>query len=419
MKKNITNEQKQTLTTQIITDNVLGSFLQYMPNPDDIVSGTSTSYETFRMMRTDPRIKSLLNKLKTTALNFPVMISQPDACPDDVFAFVKGNRLLTQKLYAKMKRMLSALDYGFSVSEVVWKTENGLWVPDNIITRKPDRFYFDQSWNCYWNSLGSKTKLDQNYKWLFYHHDPDDENPYGTSVLRCVYWAYMFKRAGYEFWLQATEKFSVKTIIALFQFDGDSATTQERANLIASQLLSVSSGSAAAVGNVSDIKEVGMSGDLIGFSSLVDACDTQISYGLTGQSIATSKTEGGSLALGEVQADLFYEDAKGIALEIQTVMQKVINWMIELNYGDSVVAPLIEFDVNRRASFEQVIKAIDSGVGVSKDALYTVYGLPKPRDDEDVFMKVTPGGSSTEKEKNLSDSGKKKILNRRKEIRIL
>jgi hypothetical protein len=57
----------------------------------------------------------------------------------------------------------------------------------------------------------------------------------------------------------------------------------------------------------------------------VDACDTQISYGLTGQTIATSKTEGGSLALGEVQADLFYEDAKGIALEGQALVQKIIN----------------------------------------------------------------------------------------------
>lgn len=418
MKKNISNEQKNTLTTQIITDNVLGSFLQYMPNPDDIISGTSTSYETYRMMKTDPRIKSLLNKLKTSALNFPMRIVQPEKCSDDVFGFVSKNRLLTQKLYAKMKRMLSALDYGFSVSEVVWNTENGMWIPDNIITRKPNRFYFDQNWNCYWNTLGSRTKLDQNYKWLFYHHDPDDENPYGTSVLRCVYWAYMFKRAGYEFWLQATEKFSVKTIIALFQYDGDAAATQERANLIASQLVSISSGSAAAVGNVSDVKELGMSGDLIGFSSLVDACDTQISYGLTGQSIATSKTDGGSLALGEVQADLFYEDAKGIALEIQGVLQKVINWMVELNYGDSVVAPIIEFDVNRRASFEQVIKAIDSGVSISKDALYTVYGLPKPRDDEDVFLKVIPEENSAGKEKNLSDSGKKKARNRR-ELRIL
>jgi hypothetical protein len=68
----------KTLTTQVITDNVLGSFLNYMPNPDDIVPVTFSSYDTYRQMRTDPRIKSLLNKLKTAALNFPINITQSE-----------------------------------------------------------------------------------------------------------------------------------------------------------------------------------------------------------------------------------------------------------------------------------------------------------------------------------------------------
>jgi hypothetical protein len=166
----------------------------------------------------------------------------------------------------------------------------------------------------------------------------------------------MFKRAGYEFWLQATEKFSVKTILAIFKSDGDEPKLQERAAVVAAQLMSISSGSAAAVGNVDSIHELGMSGDLAGFASLVDACDTQISYGLTGQTVATSKTEGGSLALGEVQADLFYEDAKGIALEGQALVQKIINWAVELNGYTGITPPAAEVDAERRASFEQVMK---------------------------------------------------------------
>jgi hypothetical protein len=74
----------KTLTTQIITDNALGSFLNYMPNPDDIVPGTLSAYDTYRQMRADPRIKSLLNKLKTAALNFPIHITQPEGCPNNV-----------------------------------------------------------------------------------------------------------------------------------------------------------------------------------------------------------------------------------------------------------------------------------------------------------------------------------------------
>lgn len=406
---------RKTLTTQIITSNALGSFLNYMPNPDDIVPGTMSSYDTYREMRTDPRVKSLLNKLKTAALNFPIHITQPEGCPDKVFAFVKSFDIWNN-LHQQLKRVYSGLDYGFSVSELVWRYEGGLYIPDIIITRKPERFVFGYDWQLYLIDHGSRKPLDQPYKWLKYRHDADDENPYGTSVLRCVYWPWMFKKAGYDFWLQATEKFSVKTILAIFKGEGDDNKIRGTARLIAEQLLSIQSGSAAAVANVDNIHEIGMSGDLVGFASLVDACDIQISYGLTGQSVATSKTDGGSLALGEVQADLFYEDAKGIALEGQALVQKIIDWAVELNGYAGVVSPLAEADTERKASFAQVMDAITHGVEVSRDALYYRYGLPRPRDEDDAFTRQAQAGFA------LSDSGqpgggKKKA--RRPLIRVL
>jgi hypothetical protein len=121
-----------------------------MPNPDDIVPGTLSSSDTYRQMRTDPRIKSLLNKLKIAALNFPIHITQPEGCPDNVFKFVKGFALWN-KLHQKLKRVYSGLDYGFSVSELVWRFEDGHYIPDNISTRKPERFIFGHDWKLYQN----------------------------------------------------------------------------------------------------------------------------------------------------------------------------------------------------------------------------------------------------------------------------
>lgn len=377
------------MTSTLISDNILGTFLNYMPNPDDIASGTRESYDTYRQMRSDPRIKSLLNKIKILTLNFACNFKQGEKCPDEVYQFIKEIPFF-RNLYKKEKRILSALDYGFSVSEVIWQNpadNGGKWIPETLITRKPERFYFDHSWNLYHSQPGIKQQLNQPYKWLVFQHDPDDENPYGTSVLRCVYWAWMFKRAGYEFWLQATEKFSVKSIIALFKSEGDEATLQTRASTIASMLLGVESGSASAVANVDTIHELSMSGSLNEFNELVEACDIQISYGLTGQSIATSKTTGGSLALGEVQAEMMYEDCKGIALELQNVLQKLVDWITVLNYGETVEPPKIEFDVAKKASFEQVISAIDHGIPVSKEALYDEYHLPRPANETDAFVR--------------------------------
>jgi phage gp29-like protein len=398
---------KKTMTGQLITDNQLGTFLNFLPNPDSIVAGTLDSYSTYREMRSDPRIKSLLGKLKTAALTYPLHIVQHDS-DEKVFDFIDSVALL--KSYKTQKRILSALDYGFSVSEVVWadpRNNDGKWRPETVITRKPERFVFGPDWKLYLSGIGGREELNQSYKWLIYQHDPDDENPYGSSVLRCVYWPWMFKKAGYEFWLQATEKFSVKSIIALFKSEESPELTRRRAQELAQMLMGVTSGSAAAAANVDTIHELGMSGSLNDFNTLVTACDTQISYGLTGQSIATSETQGGSLALGEVQADMFLEEAKGIALELQQVLQKVIDWAVELNFGPDVPTPKIEFDVEKKASLAQVITAIGQGVPVSKSALYNQYGLPEPKDNADAFVRSALDAEPAALE--LSDgAGKKK-----------
>lgn len=390
--------QKQ-MTTPIITDSVL-NFLSYMPNPDDVASGSFNSFETYRKMKTDPRIKSLLGKIKSIALSFPLNINQ-DESDAKTFNFIK-NLDFFKNMLKKNRRMLTALDYGFSVSELIWKINNNVYYPHTFITRKPERFFFDSAWNLFFYQNGQKYKANQNYKWLVLQHDPDDENPYGTSVLRCCYWAYMFKQAGYDFWLQATEKFSVTSLIGLFSADDvDEAKLKEKAYAIADMLMNVSNGSTGALANVSDIKSISMSGDLSHFKELVEACDLQISYGLTGQSIATSATNGGSLALGEVQQELIYEDCKSIALELQKVLQKIIDWTVELNFGANVAAPQIQFDVEKKASFEEIIQAIDRKIPLSKSALYSQYALPKPIDADDTFILEEP-------EVNLSDFSSKK-----------
>lgn len=375
---------EKEMTGQVITSSVL-NFLGYMPNPDDIATGTFDSYETYRKMKTDPKIKSLLGKIKSGALNFPLHIVQGDSS-DEVYSFITGLDIF-RNMAKKNRRMLTALDYGFSVSELVWKRQDGRWIPDTFITRRPERFRFTSNWELQLTDAGATYNLNQQYKWLILQHEPDDENPYGTSILRCVYWAWLFKQAGYDFWLQATEKFSVKSLLALFKMEGNEQKIQERAHTIAEMLLGVMSGSAGAISNVEQVVEVGMTGQLADFRQMVDACDLQISYGLTGQSVATSNTNGGSLALGEVQADLLYEDCKSVAQELQTLLQKIIDWAVELNFGPGQKVPQIEFDVDRRATFDQLMQAIDRKVPVSRSALYSYYGLPKPRNEDDAYIR--------------------------------
>ncbi len=123
-RNNRPRSDNKVLTAQVIRDD-FKRFLSYMPNPDNIAAGTFESYQTYREMLDDPRIKSLVNTLKIKALNFPFRIVQGEGVTDEVYEFVINQPLFKNKFYAKMKRALTSLNYGFSNTEAVWDRSQG------------------------------------------------------------------------------------------------------------------------------------------------------------------------------------------------------------------------------------------------------------------------------------------------------
>jgi hypothetical protein len=227
----------------------------------------------------------------------------------------------------------------------------------------------------------------QRYKWLVWRHDKDPENPYGTSALKACYWAWKFKKAGLEFWLMATEKFAVPSILALFEYAGSEDDVRDRAQEIANMLSGITSGSSAAVGNIKEAKPITVDGKLSEFKTLTDWCDTQFAYGITYQSLAVQEAENGTRAQAQVHADTFLSATKENCRDMQEVLQELVDWIVELNYGPGEIAPQVEFNLSEYASWEVVRDAIDRGLPISKAALYERYGLPKPKDDDDAFAK--------------------------------
>ena len=92
MKKPTAKELKMT----IIQDGLI-NFLNYMPNPDNVTSGSFDSYNTYRKMMRDPRIFSLLNKVKSLSLTFPSHIVQDDA-RENVFEFIKNLTIFIRRM---------------------------------------------------------------------------------------------------------------------------------------------------------------------------------------------------------------------------------------------------------------------------------------------------------------------------------
>jgi phage gp29-like protein len=398
------------MTARVIQMNELfSSFMGYMPNPDEVLRDAGEAIGIYREMKSDARIKSLLTVAKTAMLNYPIQLEQ-GAAPDATMAMVKG-ALADFPLYGIAKRLVSGMDYGFATVEIVWqepKAAGDIWRPVDSVLRRPERFRFDGEGRLKYIRYGELIDLyNQDYKWLVWRHDKDAENPYGTSTLKACYWPWKFKKAGAEFWLMATEKFSVPSILALFDCAEDETKVRERAAGLAEMLGRISSGSGAALANIKSAEVISTDGKLSEFKTLMDWCDTQIAYGIVYQSLAVQEAQNGTRAQASVHEDTFLATMKGLARDMTPVLQRLVDWIVELNVGPGAPVPRVAFDLADYADWKAVVEAIDRGIPVSLSALYSRYALPKPADEDDQYIapqKGSPIGTDISTQASPSDS---------------
>lgn len=379
-----------TLTARVIKmDDSLSSFMGYLPNPDEVLRNAGEAISIYREMKIDGRVKSLLTVAKSAVLNYPIRL---DASQARAVVVEEVKRCLDDfPLENVVKRLLAAMDYGYAAVELIWKNDAGWWRPDDVVARKPERFTFDQEGRLKHRTRDG-TLLDlysQSYKWLVWRHDKDAENPYGTSILKACYWPWKFKKAGLEFWLMATEKFSVPSILALFESQEGEEKARARAAELAKALGEVSSGSGAALANIKSVEVISVDGKLSEFKALMDWCDTQIAYAIVYQSLAVQEAENGTRAQAQVHADTFLSATKQTCRDIAPVLQQVVDWIVELNFGPGEESPQVQFDLSDYASWAVVKDAIALGVPVSLSTLYDRYGLPRPEKDDDAFVQAS------------------------------
>lgn len=406
-KKPLPKADAPLLTARVIRlDDVLPSFMGYMPNPDEVLRDAGEAISIYREMKIDARIKSLLRVAKSAMLNYPIRINNGEArkpVADLVERSLKNKKF---SLYGTAKRLTTAFDYGYSAVEIIWKNDDGWWLPVDAVQRKPERFCFDNEGRLKHRTTGGSLVdlYTQTYKWLVWRHDKDPENPYGTSVLKACYWAWKFKKAGLEFWLMATEKFAVPSILALFEMSGNENDIRKRAESLATMLNGISSGSGAALANIKSAQPINVDGKLSEFKSLTDWCDTQFAYAIVYQSLSVQEAQNGTRAQSQVHEDTFLQATKEDCRDIEPVLQQVVDWIVELNFGPDEIVPKVEFDLSEYASWDIVKDAIDRGVPISKAALYDRYGLPKPKDDADTYVQPKEPLYAM----NLADDVKKK-----------
>ncbi|WP_456437203.1 phage portal protein family protein [Desulfurobacterium sp.] len=383
------------LTTEITSNyTYFEQFLAYLPDPADVIlDDPEGAYEVFQKMMLDPHINAKIQQLKDEVLSkeFHVVPADESAKAKEIADFVKQAIYENLNIEQDFAELLSAIEYGFSVSEVIWKQENGYWLPDSLRARKPEKFRFNTKGELlYYDPVEGWKKLDTTYKFIIHRHNPQVENPYGTSVLLSCYWPWMFKKAGWKFWLKVAEKFGVPTVLALLKGEGlPESQIEEAANYVAEALLNIQEDAAVALVGVDRVETLDSKGSAEDFARLIELCNAEISKAITGEILTADKGNTGSYALAKVHSETLKRRGRKVAKALaNTLNRSLIRWMVELNYGKDQLheAPKLQFDLTEIPEWEQVKDAIDRGVPVSKEALYSNYNLPKPVSEEDVFI---------------------------------
>lgn len=385
---------KTKLGMEIIQPEGFWSVISYMPNPADLLSERADFYQTVDEMLLDAKVGSHLRLRKDIVASFPFVISQENAS-DEVYEFVRDNFRERLNWENDVREFLSAIEYGFAFSEVLWsENKEGRLVPDSLRNKYPGQISFKTGFETkggrkksVWIPVlkNGNRELTESHKFLSYRNNPRAENPYGTSDLLMCYWPWKFKQLGWEFWLKAAQKAGVPSLVALFEAT-DAETAKENAAQISGNLVHMQGGDAAALANVREVKVLEMSGALQDHKVLIETCNAEISFALTTQSLSTQEGQFGTRAQAVVHDENLVRVAHGDAKALQGVFQTLIDWMVELNFGVGVPAPRGEFDLQSYASYDEMIQAVQNKIPVSKEALYTRYKLPRPKDTGDVFV---------------------------------
>ena len=375
-----------SIKSRVIDISVFRSIVSHLEDTDSWLSSVGESQSVFTSMMDDPKVESLVNNRKDRVLQMQGSFTDTknktvsEACAKHLGfnTFQKLNRVL-----------LNAIPFGIALCEVNWELKDGLYVPESFtpIPRTAISFpnYASDPFTP-WLSATSKPLSDP-YKFMIHRNDAGDGNVWGRPAIRSSYWAWKFKRLGFKFWIMAAERIGVPSILAIFEARTDT-DADARAKTLNNLMAEIGSGSTGALGNVKDIKVVESA--IADFEKIVDTCNAEIAYGITGQTLTTNQAEYGTKAQGELHSKTYDSTTFGDAYLLQETDQRLVKWFCEINFPGEEV-PTYDIDSTDYAPWEIVRDAIDRGVPVSLSSLYEKNHLPKPKDEADIFLK--PAGS--------------------------
>jgi SPP1 gp7 family putative phage head morphogenesis protein len=424
-------------------------------NPDELV--TKKGMTVLHKMRHDDQIKAVSATKKYARLSTPWKIHPASESVEDgkIAQFVRFNlENMEGSLNADLLEILTAMDFGYSITEKVWKIINkgefkGKIGLKALKTRRPDNFDFDvdEHDNLKPNGVvqglrAGTAKYFPKEKFIIYSHGKEFDNFYGSSDLRAVYRSYWSKDILIRFWNMWLERFPAPFIIGWYP-EGTSST--RRTNLLnILKRLQIATAAILPDNLEVEIKEMKDVGHAV-FKEAITFHNTSMARGILCPDLIgyTETTGPGSYALGKKHFDvfLFVLEQLGKELEETVMLEQLIKQLVDYNY-DVDLYPQFKFETLREEDMEARAKIVDIlikaglidpteswvrdylslpakgqkfsefeeyGTHQSKDVITITSDVPDPKDlddDEDDKEDIQEALDKLKKDSNLVSAGR-------------
>jgi hypothetical protein len=318
------------------------------PNDDLLIQkGGNRALIVYQRLLYDEQVQGCFKKLLQEVTSRPWYVQQYSDKPGDIVIrdFVAGV-LEEMNLDDIFIGMAEALITGFSVGEVMWKkTKRGV-VPFDVRMRDQRRFVFQEeddaptgfTMRCLtFNRMFEGVELPSRKFIVSRYYVSHNGDPYGAAMGRILYPLVKFRRRAIESYVLYGDRYATPTAVAKAPL---SASTKELDTLYG-HLSNLSQETAMILPEGYELEFVVPSGSPEVFQNLIDYVDQQISMLVCGENEVGS-AEGGSRASSEVGNLVRVVRASELSeLLCHTLNDTLIRWIVDLNFGTDVTAPVL------------------------------------------------------------------------------
>lgn len=204
-------------------------------------------------MLRDDQVRAALTFKKHAIISGGWNITSPEGRPDDweptVFAQEQLERLSGTFERATID-ILTALEYGFSVTEKVFDATGDRIELLALKTRAPHSFVFvtDEFGNIesdgvvqHWRGDGGTERLPVR-KFVLFRNDPRFGNPYGSPDVESAYRPWWAREQAYRFMMMMLERYGIPPIFALYNQGRYNNAQQDQLKTVLSRLQAATSG---------------------------------------------------------------------------------------------------------------------------------------------------------------------------------